>query len=154
LGTVLGADVPVFLHGQATWAEGIGDQFTDCTPATNWVCVALPKTTVSTADAFADLTLRPDRPLVNWEDFLNDRTGNDLEENVCRLFPDIAHALTHLKSFGNARMSGTGSAVFVCVNSEATAREALNSLPPSLSGFIAPSQNHSSLHQAIAALKT
>lgn len=153
LGTTLGADVPVFLHGKATWAEGIGERFTDCTPATSWVCVALPNTTVSTADAFAELDFRPNRPLVNWNDFLNGRTGNDLQENICSRFPEIAHALEHLKPFGNALMSGTGSAVFVCVDSETAANEALSSLPSPLKGFIAPSQNHSSLHQALAAFE-
>lgn len=154
LGTTLGADVPVFLHGNATWAEGIGDQFIDCSPATGWVCVALPTTAVSTEDAFASLNLRPDRQLVNWDDFLNGHTGNDLEEIICRRFPDIANALAHLKTFGDARMSGTGSAVFIRVNSETAAREILNSLPDSTNGFIAPSQNQSTLHHALALFKS
>ena len=28
LGLKLGADVPVFVHGHATWAEGVGEEFT------------------------------------------------------------------------------------------------------------------------------
>ena len=36
LGLSLGADVPVFVHGHAAWAEGIGERLTPVTPPETW----------------------------------------------------------------------------------------------------------------------
>ncbi|MCK5498126.1 MAG: 4-(cytidine 5'-diphospho)-2-C-methyl-D-erythritol kinase, partial [Gammaproteobacteria bacterium] len=36
IGLNLGADVPVFVHGQAAWAEGVGEQLTPIEPKEFW----------------------------------------------------------------------------------------------------------------------
>ena len=147
LGSELGADVPVFLHGEATWAEGTGDQFTPCSPPTGWVCVIVPETRVSTAEAFAHPDLCRSHKLVSFEDYMQGCTGNDLEPVVRPSNPEIGAALTHLGQYGNARMSGTGSAVYVSVESRELAMQIRDSLPSEMRGFIAQQVNQSPLHK-------
>ncbi len=149
IGSNLGADVPVFLHGQSTWAEGTGDQFTPCSPPTGWVCVAIPETTVSTAEAFASPLLIRDHPTVSFSDYLQGNTGNDLEQVICQSNSKVHAALAHLKQFGDAKMSGTGSAVFVSVESEETATQIKNSLPSAMRGLVAKQVNESPLHHIL-----
>ena len=36
LGLTLGADVPIFVHGKAAFAEGIGEKITYCEPPEKW----------------------------------------------------------------------------------------------------------------------
>ena len=75
----LGADVPVFLHGEAAWAEGAGDELSACAVDEPWLALLIPRAPVSTAEAFNDPALRRDHAPVTREDFTSGRTGNDLE---------------------------------------------------------------------------
>ena len=43
LGLKLGADIPVFIHGLAAWAEGVGDRLTPITPPEGWLVVVCPR---------------------------------------------------------------------------------------------------------------
>ena len=52
LGLSLGADVPVFIQGQAAWAEGVGEILTPVTPPEPWYLVVVPPVSVSTAAIF------------------------------------------------------------------------------------------------------
>jgi 4-diphosphocytidyl-2-C-methyl-D-erythritol kinase len=54
---------------------------------------------------------------------------NDLEPVVCRRFPQVARALEWLRGYGDARLSGSGSSVFVAVPTEAEARAIVARIP-------------------------
>ncbi len=149
LGGLLGADVPIFLSGQSAWAEGTGDLFTPCSPEPYWYCVVIPDVQVSTADIFADSRLTRNHPPVNYQDFIDGRTRNDMEAITISHYPVVGEALNYLARFGDARMSGTGSAVFVAVDNRDQARLALSEIPPGYTGFIAHSTNQSPLHQQL-----
>jgi 4-diphosphocytidyl-2-C-methyl-D-erythritol kinase len=58
LGLVLGADVPVFVHGQNAWAEGVGEQLTPLNLSPRWYLIVDPGVHVPTAELFqaSDLT--------------------------------------------------------------------------------------------------
>jgi len=62
LGKKLGADVPIFIHSQAAWAEGIGDIFYDATPEETWILLIIPQTKVTTAKIFNDPNLPKNHP--------------------------------------------------------------------------------------------
>jgi 4-diphosphocytidyl-2-C-methyl-D-erythritol kinase len=53
LGLKLGADVPVFIHGHAAWAEGVGEKLTPISPEEPWYSVIVPDCHVSTAEIFS-----------------------------------------------------------------------------------------------------
>ena len=60
LGLTLGADVPIFLHGEAAWAEGVGEQLSPISPPEPWYAVIAPDCHVSTAEVFSSQELTRD----------------------------------------------------------------------------------------------
>jgi 4-diphosphocytidyl-2-C-methyl-D-erythritol kinase len=150
LGLVLGADVPVFVRGQAAWAEGVGEILTPVTPPEAWFLVVVPPVSVSTADIFSDVELTRDTPRMKIPDLLACGGWNDCEAVVCRRYPEVAAALDWLSAFSPARMTGTGGCVFAVFESEAQAQAVAEQLPANLSGFVARGVNRSPLLAALA----
>ena len=145
LGRGLGADVPVFLHGASAWAEGTGDLLTTMCPPAGWVAVALPGVAVSTESIFSDPGLRRDHPPVSVRDYTAGLTGNDLEVVTFQRHPEVAAAHRCLSRFGPARMSGTGSAVFVPLPTREAAEQVIGQLPDGMTGLAARRLNRSPL---------
>ena len=151
LGLKLGADVPVFVQGHAAWAEGIGELLTPAEPPESWFVVLAPRVMVSTAQVFAAFNqasdLTPYRPAITIRDFRAGQTSNDLEPVVRRLYPEVDKALNWLGEFGAARMTGSGSCVFLPVADEAAGQAIRTQCPPTLTeGFVARGLNHHPLH--------
>jgi len=146
LGLKLGADVPVFVHGHAAWAEGVGEVLTPAEPPERWVVVLVPAVSVSTAQVFAafdrELDLTPYSPAITIRDFHAGRGRNDLEPVVRRLYPEVDKVLKWLGNFGDARMTGSGACVFLPVADEASGRAILAQCPAALAGgFVARGRN-------------
>lgn len=139
----LGADVPFFVHGRNAFAAGIGDEFTPLAIAPAHYAVAWPQVHVSTREIFADTGLTPVRKVPKIADFSAAAAmfahsfprsipgANDLEVIARRRFPEIGEAIERLRGFGDARMTGSGSAVFVATASAADAQAATADLPGS-----------------------
>jgi 4-diphosphocytidyl-2-C-methyl-D-erythritol kinase len=134
----LGADVPFFLHGTNAFAEGIGEALQTVATPPLWFAVVWPQVHVSTQEIFRDPGLTRNTKPMKIADFSADAGllphvlvgANDLEPVARRRVPEIEQALGLLKRHGPARMTGSGSAVFVPVASEAQARAALAECPP------------------------
>ncbi len=137
LGLKLGADLPVFLHGRAAFAEGVGERFSDVALPPAWYLVLVPKVQVPTSAIFAAPDLRRNTPLLSAAEWVPGQGGNDLEAVACRLYPEVARHLDWLRRFGSARMSGSGACVFAEFAEESGARTALAQLPPDMKGFVA-----------------
>jgi 4-diphosphocytidyl-2-C-methyl-D-erythritol kinase len=138
IGLALGADVPVFLHGRSTFAEGVGERFTDVTPAPAWYLVLVPPVAVPTAEIFGAPDLRRDTPAIVPADWRDGFGGNDLEPVACRLYPEVRRHLDWLRALGApARMSGSGACCFAEFGDEAAARAAHARLPADMRGFVA-----------------
>ena len=147
LGLGLGADVPVFLHGHAAWAEGVGEQLTPVDLPEPWYVVLAPPVQVSTAMVFQSPELTRSTPAITIRDFHAGRGRNDLEPVVCGMFPEVANTLKWLNKFGHARMSGSGACVFLAVESAARGREILALCPETLArGFVAQGVNTHPIH--------
>ncbi|WP_420853044.1 4-(cytidine 5'-diphospho)-2-C-methyl-D-erythritol kinase [Spiribacter vilamensis] len=112
LGLELGADVPVFVRGQAVWAEGIGEQLTPMDADRPWLVVLDPGVNVNTGSVFNDpkLTRHTERITIPRFNALDSR--NDCERVVRRLHPRIATAIDALSEFGPTRLTGTGGCIF------------------------------------------
>ena len=161
LGLELGADVPVFVMGQAAWAEGVGEVLTPIELAQPWYVVLSPPVSVSTAAVFAQFGAAMDRmsecsdehgdvrerqltrysPAITIRDFRAGRTRNDLEPAVRRQYPQVDSALTWLSRFGEPRMTGSGGCVFVEVESADEGQAILAQVPAGLRGFVARGVN-------------
>jgi len=145
LGVGLGADVPVFVHGQAAWAEGVGERLTPLDLPENVYLVVRPDAVVSTAEVFQAPDLTRDTPAIKIRDFLMAGGRNDCEPVVRRRVPAVAEALDWLGQLATARLTGTGSCVFAAMPDEETARETLERLPVRWTGWMVRGLNRSPL---------
>ena len=76
LGLSLGADVPVFIHGTAAWAEGVGEKLTAISPPEPWYIVIAPDCHVSTAEVFSSQELTRDCEPITISRFLSGEGRN------------------------------------------------------------------------------
>lgn len=153
LGLKLGADVPVFVHGRAAWAEGVGEQLTPVDAREDWYLVLIPDCNVSTAEIFQHERLTRDTPasrIAPAFDGNSPEYRNDCEAVVCSLYPQVEAAMRWLRSKGgNARLTGTGSCIFSQFPTESRALEVLLEKPSGIEGFVAKGLNRSPLHSRL-----
>lgn len=145
IGLKLGADVPVFIHGFAAFAEGIGEQLTPVDIEQPWYLVITPHVHVSTAEIFQDLELTRDCPTIKIRDLPASGWDNVCLPVVAKHYPQVAEAMEVLGQHAEARMSGTGASVFAAFDSEAEAQAVREKLPKEWASFIAKGLNESPL---------
>lgn len=154
LGLTLGADVPVFVHGRAAWAEGIGERLTPVELDTPWFVVIHPGVAVSTPAVFNAPELPRDTPPMTLAQALEQDPAtwrNDCEATVRTHYPPVAEALEWLGQFAPARLTGTGACLFAWLTNEADADSILRRLGRhDWQGFKARGCNRSPLHNALA----
>lgn len=138
-GLTLGADVPVFIHQQHAFAEGVGEHLQPLTAAEH--IGALPKAFVlitpnvhvSTAWVFQHAALPRNTPKQSLDELLaRQQKQNDCELLVCQHFPAVQHALDLLRQHGEAAMTGTGATVFLPCDSLVQARRIHSSIAKQL----------------------
>ncbi|MCY4149925.1 MAG: 4-(cytidine 5'-diphospho)-2-C-methyl-D-erythritol kinase [Gammaproteobacteria bacterium] len=129
LGTQLGADVPIFIKGNACWAEGTGNIFSICTPPEKWHVIWIPDCVVSTRDVFEHPDLNRDNPKITYQEYQQGCCRNTLEPVVRALFKPVDHALSTLSRYGEPRLNGSGSSVFLPCDSFAEANSIRDELP-------------------------
>lgn len=147
IGLGLGADIPVFIRGQAAWAEGIGDQLSPVEVAEPWYLVICPDVSISTADIFSDPELTRDSPLITIRAFQDGSTRNDLENRVRQRYPEVDQVLKWMGRFGRPRMTGSGACVFMEIESQEQGEGLLAQLPDELKGFVAKGLNRHPLYK-------
>ena len=148
LGLKLGADVPIFIHGHAAWAEGVGEQFTDIEPATPYYLLLAPATRVDTGKIFQDPELTRNSSRITIRDFLAGAHGNDCLAVVKRRYPEVAAAYDWLADRAEARLTGTGACLFAACESQAAADELRRQRPAGVDGFVVRGVNRSPLLDA------
>jgi len=149
IGRKLGADVPVFIHGQACFAEGIGDVFTDITPPTPWYLVVKPNVSISTAALFSHPKLQRDCALVTPANWQQQKVINVFEPVVCELHNEVAMLRRALLEYAPTRLTGSGACLFSTFGTRQAAKEAQQQVPRELCSFIAQGQNRSPLIQTL-----
>lgn len=145
LGLALGADVPVFIHGRAAWAEGVGEQLQPFELTESWYLVITPPVQVSTREIFAAPELTRDCEPITISGFLKGEGQNVCEPVVCRRYPLVAQILGWLSRFSPARMTGTGSSVFAAFDEEQQALKVLARTPPAWRSVVVKGCNASPL---------
>jgi 4-diphosphocytidyl-2-C-methyl-D-erythritol kinase len=154
LGLTLGADVPVFVHGRAAWAEGVGDKLTPLAaphaPAEANYLIIKPNVSVATVDVFRDPELTRNSPPITIDGFLASGGRNDCVGVVRRRYPPVAAALDWLGSFGASRLTGTGACVFVELETRDRGLEIMRKLPAAFEAFLVRGLNDSPLLARVA----
>jgi 4-diphosphocytidyl-2-C-methyl-D-erythritol kinase len=154
LGLALGADVPVFVHGRAAWAEGVGELLTPLdrplAPIEGYYVILQPGVFVSTAEVFRDPELTRNSQPITIHGFLESGGRNDCLGVVRRRYPEVASAFDWLSRVGVARLTGTGACVFAAVDSLDRGREMVRELPPGLGAFVVRGLNESPLLERLS----
>lgn len=151
LGLALGADVPVFVHGMAAWAEGVGERVEPIQLDEPWYLVIAPACHVSTASVFAAPELTRNSSPITIRAFIAGDRRNDCLEVVRDRYPEVLQALDWLTEFGEAQLTGTGACVFAEFTDEASARAVYAQLPEGWRGWVVRGMNRSPLLNRAAA---
>ena len=145
IGLQLGADVPVFVHGNTAFAEGIGEHLIPQPVASKWYLVVFPNCHISTAEIFNADQLPRSTPKMQPGDYHFDVTHNDCQNLVIDRYPEVANLLQWLLQFAPSRMTGTGACVFAVFDEQHKALETHQKLPAKWQGFIAQGVDQSPL---------
>lgn len=154
IGLGLGADLPVFVRGQAAWAEGIGERLVPVALDEPWYLVLCPGVSVSTAEIFSDPELTRDSPAITIRAFRQGAARNDLETLVRKRIPQVDNTFGWLAHHGHPRMTGSGACVFMPVASRqqgeellALAHDQAPDIGGGFTGFVAKGLNRHPLFQ-------
>ena len=164
LGARLGADVPVFVRGMASWGEGVGERLVPISLEEPWYVLVVLPFAVSTAGVFGAPALTRNTPRIRMKDLLRGESEapesparierllisarNDCEPVVRVMHPEVGEALDWLSQHARARMTGTGAAVFAPFRSRERAVEIADRAPPPWRGLVARGLNRSPLLDA------
>jgi 4-diphosphocytidyl-2-C-methyl-D-erythritol kinase len=133
LAVKLGADVPFFVFGRPAYATGIGEKLQALALPPALYLIVVPPVPVSTAGVFSAPGLTRDTKPLTISGLSREssarRGRNDLEPVVCAGNPAVATALAALRQAageagiepGWARLTGSGSCVFLPVPDESAA---------------------------------
>ena len=161
LASRLGADVPVFVRGAASWAEGVGERLVPIVLERPWYVLIVLPFAVSTADVFGAPALTRDTPGFRISQLLPSREGspdtpvriepllaathNDCEPVVRAMHPAVGEAIDWLSQYSRGRMSGTGATAFAPFGTREQALEVANRVPAPWRGLVARGLNRSPL---------
>jgi len=153
LGLSLGADVPVFIQGQAAWAEGVGEQLTKLENMKEyWYLIVDPGINVNTAQMFADsqltrhsdaLTICPPKP---------GALGNVFESVVRAKYAKVDEIFDCLKPHCQPFLTGSGGCVLAAFSDKASAQAMRAVCPQGMNTHVAKSMNSSPLNAQLASL--
>ena len=137
LGLQLGADVPFFVLGDNAWVEGIGETLQPISVPQQSYWIVKPLAGLPTGRMFNDPNLKRDTESATIQGFAEHSAScqtmfgrNDLQPVAQTHCPEISACIHWLEDQGlNARMTGSGSAVFAPTGSAAR-------LPPQPNGWL------------------
>ncbi len=113
----LGADIPFFINGVNAWVEGIGELLYDIKIPNSTYVVMVPNLSINTKTIFSGFKLTnstiPLKIASSFNTVKHDFVKNDLEETVIKKYEKMTELLRWMSCFGNAKMSGTGSSIFI-----------------------------------------
>lgn len=124
IGLELGADVPVFVHGHSAMAGGVGELLEPVALGERHYLLITPEIHIVTGEIFADPDLRRNSAEITLADAQENGGRNDCQPVACRRFPELAALFKLLGAFGEPKLSGTGSSVFISMPSRQAAVDA------------------------------
>lgn len=128
IGARLGADVPLFIEGGATFGEGRGTELSDAPSMGGFYVVACPRCRVPTAELFKAPDLKRDCPVRTHDELMKAPFENVFTPVVTRRYPEVARLLEAMSKYGPARMSGSGGSCFLWHGDEDSAKRSLEGL--------------------------
>ena len=149
----LGADIPVFIKGQAAWAEGIGEQLTPLDIEEYWYLIIDPKIHVSTAEMFAHSQLTRNCPQLTICPPKPGEFGNVFEPIVRAQHPKIHSMFSWLNDHhASPFLTGTGGCVVAAFENKDDALEVQSQRPDGINAYLALGRNISPLVAQLQAI--
>lgn len=152
LGVTLGADVPIFIAGQAAWAEGVGEKLTAMEFSTPWYLIADTGTRVSTREMFADSQLTRNSPQLTICPPKPGAYGNVFEPVVRARYPAVDAVFNWMQDFSTPFLTGTGGCVVAPCRDKEFALEMQAQAPKGVNTHVSQGQNISPLKAQLLAL--
>ena len=149
MGLALGADVPIFVEGRASWAEGVGEHLTYLDLPEPWYVVVVPPCHVPTAQIFTAEDLTRNNSNITIRDFLAGQRENHCLPVVQRLYPEVKSAMDELSQYARPYLTGTGACVFAEFDNENDARLVNETLAARWKCFTTRGLNVSPVHHMI-----
>lgn len=146
LGAKLGADVPIFIHGKAAWAEGVGEKVQYLDFEQQAVLVVCPNVEVNTKKIFALKELTRDTPRMKIRNDFDAQFKNDFTKVVCKHYPEVEQIMRFLQKYSQPKLSGSGGCVFTNFTKMSEARKILDIIPTGWKAFVANGCNRSPLY--------
>lgn len=151
LGLMLGADVPIFIYGMSSFAEGIGATFTPVFVPERWYLIIIPSININTSFIFKIYKLYCHYSLNrSIQELLTISFNNDFELLVRKIFPEINIYFDCLSQYALARLTGTGSCIFSEFRNEYFAYQVKSYLPSWINSVIVKGINISPLHHKLS----
>ena len=142
LGLQLGADVPFFIFGKNAFVEGIGEQIQEIDLETRDFLVIFPNQGIPTISIFQDPELTRNHGQITIDGFLASPwsdLSNDCQAVAMRICPEVKQALDWISQAvpgSEPRMSGSGSSVFIVLDSKTNVAKLKNLLQNLPKGWI------------------
>jgi 4-diphosphocytidyl-2-C-methyl-D-erythritol kinase len=124
LGLQLGADVPLFIKGHSAMATGLGERLTPVEMGERHYLLILPDIHIPTREIFCDPGLTRNSAPISFEQAVAGHGKNDCEPVVLKRYPEISAIMRDFAEWGDPRMTGTGSGIFVPMVDEVSADSA------------------------------
>ena len=135
----IGADLPIFIEGTASKAEGIGDVLNEANPEEATLLIILPKCKISTKKAFDKISL------ISQKKIKNNILFNIFEDWARKNFEEIEDCFSWIEKYSKGNLSGTGSSIYAKFNSFEEASKIIDNAPECINCFVTKSLNRSPL---------
>jgi 4-diphosphocytidyl-2-C-methyl-D-erythritol kinase len=136
----LGADIPFFINGTNAWVEGIGEILYNIKIPNSSYVVVVPNLSINTKIIFNGFKLTnsaiPLKIATSYKAVEHDLIKNDLEDTVIKKYKKMTEILEWMRCFGNAKMSGTGSSIFIRAKNLNMKKSIKKELPGNTNFFI------------------
>lgn len=149
LGVKLGADVPVFIRGLSTWAEGIGEKMTPISLPEKWFVVVNSDYHCSTKEVFSHNSLTRDNSPITIRDFLNGQENNSCLPVVRKMSQELDGVYRQFSELCNVYLTGTGSSMFAKCNTRQEAVSLSDQLPVDWNKWVVKGVNESPLQKSL-----
>ena len=153
IGLSLGADIPIFIAGKASLAEGVGEQLTTVAPPENHYLVAIPACHISTSKIFQNPMLIRDTQKRTIAQLMEQNWQNDCEPCVKNNYPKVAKVMQWLIEYAPTRLTGSGACVFSTFVTAQEVQVVLDKSPQWLTAFSCKGLNISPVNTLLLTLK-
>ncbi|OQM34381.1 4-(cytidine 5'-diphospho)-2-C-methyl-D-erythritol kinase [bacterium endosymbiont of Pedicinus badii] len=120
----VGSDVPIFVRGFSSYAEGRGEKLKKINLFENWYVIAIPPIRISTKEAFFLFEKNTTK-----KETIEKIFSNDLETVIIKKFQILKKYIFWLSKFAPSSITGSGSCVFSAFNKKKEAKKVLSKIP-------------------------